>query len=278
MSFPMPKMPDFVESKVGEYKVKDYTRKLLRVFCDHLVEIKKQNNNLNEQDINALFEAYTQSNDEVFHHLYTDAWRHFYKAMYYTYFDGQKYDIIDRLFAVLIQHLLVDNTVEPVVGEKIPSYVAVGLLSGVRFLVGADNYGRLATEATTSAKKLEEDNVHHIMWELIVDSKDIEKIYFDALMYLLQNFNDFDRRFVWMQNMIDSNRPPIGQNDFPWVMSRLDFCALCDAIFQPLKMALESRLDLDRMRTTYGYNNISKIQAILADFDKYYAEQKKLIP
>ncbi len=271
----MPKMPPFVESPVGEAKVRDYTAKILKSFSDHLITIHQQNKSLTQNDILILLNAYTLSEDEAFRALYSTAWKNFHKTMFFSYFDTKKYDILDRLFELQLQHLLVDAKTEPVPGEKIPDYVSVGLLAGIRFLVGADNYGRLETEAVQLAQSLEHLNRGAILWEIVIESKEIEIIYFNAIMYLLQNFTEFERRFVWMQNMIDSNRPPIQSGGFPWVMSRLDFCVLVDAILLPLRTAFNARLELDRLRSAYGYANISKIQGIIAEFDKFYYDFKK---
>lgn len=174
-----------------------------------------------------------------------------------------------RLIVREFQHLLADGDALREDPDAVSRRMLPGFFLAVSMTVGSDSLIGFERRAEEIVDRLERQHGDAFTWDHAYADDEARDLVIDALVFMAQYFDRFDKRADWMLSVVNSHLTPVeaGHPAADWTLTETGVRRVLKALFARLTRLLHD--DLGRLRITrrHGAETVIRLSDIVAQFE-----------
>lgn len=176
----------------------------------------------------------------------------------------------DRVLVKRFSHLLpVEGGLDR--GEGVVSRRALpGLFMAVEMMVGPQLFEQCQQACRALVEARRKKHGGSLNWQEIYDDPRAGELLSDAMAVMTPHFHDFEKRFEWLDDVINSHLAPAedyafeGEAVVNWTLDRHALAELLKALFKPLSLQLADAAGRNRITQRYGERTTTALEHLTA--------------
>jgi len=173
----------------------------------------------------------------------------------------------DRMIVKCFSHMLEDDSRSLDEKDLLSRRMLPGFFMALNMMLGPDTHDAYQGQCRAVAKMQQRSLKKDFDWDDVYEDDRAKAVRLDALIDIVMQFKDFDRRAEWFIDLVNTHMAPVANpsnlTEAEWQFTREGFSKFFEALLHDLQEAIESETGRMRITKAYGVDAVVELVELM---------------